>query len=115
MTKLVLATCLVLPNPSVLADEQRVVEVTAYTASIEECGKTDGITASGHIAEEGVTIACDDLPLGTKVLINDNVYIVQDRFGGNYRNRIDIYMNDVSRANTFGRREMLITILEEED
>lgn len=112
-----LALGLVLPNPSALAtddsDYQLWVEVTAYTASIEECGKTDGITASGHIAQEGITIASDDLPFGTKVLIEDTVYVVQDRFGGNYRNRIDIYMDDVSRANTFGRREMLVTIIEE--
>ena len=35
------------------------VTVTAYTASFEECGKTDGITASGRQAIEGVTVAAD--------------------------------------------------------
>lgn len=38
--------------------------VTAYTASYEECGKTDGITASGVKATEGRTIACDFLAFG---------------------------------------------------
>ena len=90
------------------------VTVTAYTASIEECGKDDGITASGAVAIEGITVAADDLPLGTMVRIDDNIYIVQDRFGANYRNRIDIYMDSVSRANNFGRREMMIEIVEEE-
>lgn len=91
-------------------------DVSAYTASSDECGKGDGITASGMQATEGVTIAADDLPFGTKVEIQGHTYIVQDRFGGNYRNRVDVYMDGadaLSRANEFGRREMLIKILEE--
>lgn len=88
------------------------MNTSAYTASEAECGKTDGITASGIPAEEGITIASDDLPFGTEVVIDGHTYIVQDRFGGNYRNRIDIYMDSVSRANTFGRREILVQIRE---
>jgi len=91
---------------------EAVMNTSAYTASEAECGKTDGITASGAPAEEGITIASDDLPFGTEVVIDGHTYIVQDRFGGNYRNRIDIYMDSVSRANTFGRREILVQIRE---
>ena len=43
--------------------------VTAYTASFEECGKTDGITASGVKATENHTVACDFLEFGTQVVI----------------------------------------------
>ena len=64
---------------------------TAYSASFDECGKTDGITASGNKAVEGETIAADDLPLGTKVEIEGHIYTVHDRFGGGYKGRIDIY------------------------
>jgi 3D (Asp-Asp-Asp) domain-containing protein len=89
------------------------VNASAYTASVAECGKDDGITASGVTAVEGVTVASDDLELGTEVIINNHTYIVQDRFGGGYRNRVDIYHSDVSRAMQFGRQRILIKILEE--
>ena len=83
---------------------------TAYTASFEECGKTDGITASGVPAVQGVTVAADDLPFGTEVIINNHRYIVQDRFGGGYKNRIDIYMNNREDALKFGRQFHIVEI-----
>ena len=58
---------------------------TAYTASFDECGKTDGITASGAKATINRTVAADDLPLGTRIRINGQEYIVEDRFGGGYK------------------------------
>lgn len=83
---------------------------TAYTASFEECGKTDGITASGVPAVQGVTVAADDLPFGTEVIINNQRYIVQDRFGGGHKNRIDIYMNNKEDALKFGRQFHFVEI-----
>ena len=106
----------ILEEPQVMTivePQYRIVECTAYTSSEDECGKDDGITASGVKAVEGVTVAADDIPLGTRVLIDGHEYIVQDRFGGDYRNRIDIYHEDVSRAIEFGRRQKKIRILEE--
>ena len=88
------------------------VNVSAYTASVEECGKNDGITASGTIAAEGRTIAADHLPFGTQVEINGHIYTVEDRFGGGYENRIDIFMTDQDRAWEFGRRLMIVRIME---
>ena len=55
---------------------------TAYSPSFEECGKTDGITASGIRAVEGETIAADDLPLGTKVEINGAVVSTENKIVG---------------------------------
>ena len=98
---------------AIVEPQYRMVECTAYTSSEDECGKDDGITASGVKAVEGITVAADDIPLGTKVIIDGNEYIVQDRFGGGYRNRIDIYHEDVSRAMEFGRKQKKIRILEE--
>lgn len=87
--------------------------VSAYTASIEECGKNDGITASGTSATEGRTIAMDCVPFGTKVEINGTVYIVEDRFGGNYRNRVDIYKTSRADACRFGRKHLPIKIYDQ--
>lgn len=89
--------------------------VSAYSPTIEECGKDDGITASGEPAVEGRTIAMDNVPFGTKVEINGDIYIVEDRFGGDYRNRVDIYMSSRHNAERFGRQYMLIKIYVQED
>lgn len=90
------------------------MNVSAYTASDDECGKSDGITASGVAAVEGVTIAADDLPFGTVVEIQGKDYVVQDRFGGNHRNRIDIFMVSRSSALHFGRQSITVKIKEEQ-
>ena len=84
---------------------------TAYTAAFDECGKTDGITACGQPAIQGVTVACDGLPFGTEVVIDGHTYIVQDRFGGNYgKSKIDIYMYKKEDALKFGRQVKIVEV-----
>ena len=89
--------------------------LTAYCPCEKCCGKTDGITASGIKAVEGVTIAADTsvLPLGTQVVIDDNIYTVQDRGGAIKGNRIDVYFDTHEKALEFGRQTKEITILKE--
>lgn len=79
-------------------------KLTAYCACKKCCGKTDGITASGVKATEGITIAADTtvLPFGTEVIIDGHTYIVQDRGGAIKGNRIDVYFDDHSEALDFG-------------
>lgn len=79
-------------------------KLTAYCACKLCCGKSDGITASGVKAVEGVTIAADTsiLPFGTKVLIDDHEYTVQDRGGAIKGNKIDIYFENHKKAQSFG-------------
>ena len=84
---------------------------TAYTAAFDECGKTDGITACGQPAIQGVTVACDGLPFGTEVVIDGHKYIVQDRFGGNYgKSKIDVYMYKKEDAFKFGRQVKIVEV-----
>ena len=89
--------------------------VTAYTASYEECGKTDGITSSGTKATEGRTIACDFLEFGTQVVILGQTYVVEDRIGSGHPSKIDVYMGDRQDAIKFGRRQLEVEILEGDD
>lgn len=92
-----------------------ICEVTAYTASFDECGKDDGITASGTIATAGRTVAADFLPFGTIVLINGQRYVVEDVFGAHDgKHRIDIFMNSKHEAFEWGRRFIEVEILEDE-
>ena len=89
-----------------------IANVSWYTASDDECGKSDGITASGEQAVAGITVAADDLPLGTRVRINGHEYIVHDRFGGGYKGRIDIYCESKEEAFANGRQMLEVEVLE---
>ena len=87
-------------------------KLTAYCACMKCCGKTDGITASGVRAKEGVTVAADSaLLFGTKILIDNHEYIVQDRGGAIKGNRIDLCFNSNQEALNFGRRQVKVYIL----
>ena len=99
----------------VLTESQRysfVAEVTAYTASDDECGKSDGITASGTHVKQGRTIAAPSwIPFGTTVVINGVSYVCEDRGSEIKGNHLDIYMDSLEDAIEFGRKEMRVTIL----
>ena len=79
--------------------------VTAYCP-------TGNPTASGVYPVEGRTVACDHLPFGTMVRINGHVYIVEDRFGGGYTNKIDIFMESYEKAIRFGRQVLYVEVLD---
>jgi len=87
--------------------------ITAYTASFRECGKTDGITASGVKATSNHTVAAPGIfPFGTKLLIGGQIYTVEDRGGAIQGNRIDIYMDSYSDAIAWGSRYMDVEVVQ---
>lgn len=78
----------------------------------------DGIvyTASGAVAEQGVTIAADwdVLPPGTVIYIDGlGERVVQDRGGAIKGNAVDIYFEDHDEALVFGRQAVRLYIIEE--
>lgn len=79
---------------------------TGYCACAACCGKTNGVTACGVIAQANHTIAADTgvLPFGTQVVINGKVYTVEDRGGAIRGNRIDIYFASHQEALNYGKR-----------
>ena len=94
--------------------EWMVFEATAYCPCEKCCGKwaknrPSGVvyTASGEVAEEGITIAADwsVLPKGTVVEIDGvGTRIVQDKGGAIKGNRIDIYFQSHHEALEYGRQ-----------
>ena len=79
-------------------------KLTAYCSCEDCCGSWGGTTtASGTTPTVGRTIACNSLPFGTKLLINGNVYTVEDT-GGMAGDVIDIYMDNHQSALNFGIR-----------
>lgn len=75
-------------------------KITYYCACEKCCEKNDGITASGNKAIEGRTIAADTriLPMGSVVVIDNHVYVVEDIGGAIKGNKIDIYVESHEKA-----------------
>ena len=90
-----------------------VYKITAYCPCKKCCGKSDGITASGEKAIEGITVAMDkSIPFGTKIYIDGvGERIVQDRGGAIKGNRIDLYFDSHQEALNFGRQTKQVAIL----
>ena len=95
---------------------QQIIEeyvITAYCHCAKCCGKSDGITASGIMAVEGITVAMDkSMPFDKKIYIDGvGERIVQDRGGAIKGNRIDLYFDNHQSALNFGRQIKEVTIL----
>jgi 3D (Asp-Asp-Asp) domain-containing protein len=84
------------------------INASAYTASADECGKTDGKTASGLKVAEKRTLACPrEYPFGTQVSIEGmGEYRCEDRGGAIKGNHFDIYVKTKSEAFAFGRQHL---------
>lgn len=85
------------------------IEVSYYCSCYLCCGKEDGITASGEVATEGVTVALPpSIPLGVTIVIDGQAYVNQDRGGyiielGYKKIRADIYLNSHEECYERGR------------
>lgn len=80
-------------------------ELTAYEWTGNPC-------ANGNYPSSGYTVACNSLPLGTRIYIEGyGEYMVEDR-GGMADNVIDIYMGDYDSCIQFGRRVADVYIIE---
>ena len=78
------------------------VELTHYT-------HTGNPTASGKMPQAGRTIAHSTLPLGTEVMIDNNLYIVEDRCPSD--GVIDIFVDSEEEAIRLGRRNATVEVL----
>lgn len=87
-------------------------KLTAYCSCPKCCGVwSGGPTASGAMPVEGRTVAMAGVPFGTKLLIGDQVYTVEDR--GTPYGHVDIYMNSHEQASVFGVRYADVYTVEE--
>lgn len=78
---------------------------TAYCSCVECTTDGNGITASGTVATEGRTIACNALPIGTEVLIDGHTYVIEDTGYTPYGDEwVDIYFSDHEAALEWGVR-----------
>lgn len=98
---------------TVFPEGKFLINASAYTAAADECGKDDGITASGLLVKKNHTIACPpQFPLGTKIKIEGmGEYVCEDRGGAIKGNHIDIYMETKTEAFAFGRQNLLAEVV----
>lgn len=76
-------------------------KLTAYCTCSICCGPyANGITASGMTPVQGRTIAMYGVPFGTKLIVGNEIYTVEDR--GTPYGHIDIYMVNHEDAQAFG-------------
>ena len=89
------------------------INASAYTAAADECGKNDGITASGVKVEAKRTLACPgNFPFGAKLKIEGfGTFVCEDRGGAIKGNKIDIYMQTKTEAFQFGRRNLIAEVV----
>lgn len=92
----------------------KVYKITAYCSCSKCCGSyASGYTSSGTKAVAGRTVAApSSLPFGTKLKINGNTYVVEDRGGAIKGNRIDIYVNSHSAALSWGVKYLPVEVVE---
>ncbi|QQR77370.1 MAG: 3D domain-containing protein [Candidatus Moraniibacteriota bacterium] len=97
-----------------LPDGKFTINASAYTAAADECGKSDGITASGVKVQENRTLACPpSYPFGAKVAIEGyGIYTCEDRGGAIKNNHFDIYMETKTQAFAFGRKNLTAEIIQ---
>jgi len=93
--------------------ETKIFKITAYCSCSKCCGKQTGITASGTRATAGRTVAASgQFSFGTKLLINGQVYTVEDRGGAIKGNKIDIYMDTHSQALAWGVKYLPVQVVQ---
>jgi len=98
---------------AILPKGKFVINASAYTAAADECGKSDGITASGVRVKENRTLACPSwIPFGAKINIEGHgTYVCEDRGGAIKGNHFDIYMKTKKQAFAFGRQNLLAEVI----
>ncbi|HWQ60370.1 MAG TPA: 3D domain-containing protein [Candidatus Fimivivens sp.] len=89
------------------------INASAYTASADECGKSNGVTASGIKVAANRTLACPpNYPFGAKVAIEGfGTFRCEDRGGAIKGNHFDIFMETKKEAFAFGRRHLIAEVV----
>jgi 3D (Asp-Asp-Asp) domain-containing protein len=93
------------------------IPITAYTSDPAQTDDTPCITASGlDVCEHGVenVVAANFLPIGTRVripeLYGDRVFYVEDRMNERYYYKMDIWMEELSDAKSFGVKSATVEV-----
>src|SRR5699024_10147552 len=90
-------------------------EATAYTASCDGCSGTTatGVDLNENSDEKVIAVDPDVIPLGSKVHVEGYGTATAADTGGDINgDRVDLFMADEGDANSFGRQNVEVTIVE---
>ena len=92
----------------------KIFKITAYCSCSKCCGAhASGYTASGTLATANRTVAASSqYAFGTKLIINGQEYVVEDRGGAIKGDRIDIYMDSHADALAWGVRYLPVQVVQ---
>jgi len=99
-----------------LQDVKKIV-VTAYSPRKAETDSTPYITASMTKVKHGIVAVSRDLfeqglVFGKKVYIEGyGIYTIEDLMNERFTNRIDIFMFDTRKALKFGKKKLVVALL----
>lgn len=109
-------------DPRFYEPAQKEFTITHYCSCAKCCGKSDGITATGTVAEAGRTCAVDPdvIPYGSKVTVyyEDGTmgsYIAEDCGGSIKGNKLDIFCDGHQDALNKGVKKARVCWEEAED
>jgi len=105
------------PPKSVNDLETFTLNVSGYTASVRECGKSDGKTAlNGRVKPRETAAISRDLQkrfANKKIYVpGHGVWLINDLMGSNRTKSLDLAMNSQHEAYKFGRKDIKITLLD---
>ena len=87
--------------------------VTSYSP-YEACpfGKLENcINAQGEIPTNGFSIACPrSIHLGTSVIVDERIYLCDDRTSKKYDGRFDLFTTSQEKAKNYGKQEKTVII-----
>ena len=88
------------------------VIAVAYSPTVDQNDASPCITASGTVVRKGV-VATNFLPIGTRLKINNEFYVVEDRMNSKYNGKkiIDIWHPTTKEALAFGAQKLEIEVL----
>lgn len=93
--------------------KKMVVEVTAYSSTVDQCDGDPFTTANGTRVRDGI-IATNALPFGTRVkfpkTFGDKIFVVTDRMNSRYTTRMDIWFENRADAIKFGIKNLEVEI-----
>lgn len=98
-------TTVLVPVEPVKGESLGMFTTTAYCAC-DKCGSGHNITFSGAIPTAEHTISADltVFPLGTKLMIDDIIYTVEDKGSSVVGNKLDIFFTTHEEAMEYGRK-----------
>lgn len=90
-------------------------KITGYCPCVKCCGKSDGITSTGVVAQANRTIAVDPkvIPYGTVLLIDGKEYVAEDCGGAINGKRIDMFYDTHQEALEWGVKYEGVSVIVE--